>query len=525
MSEAEAQTLPAFLARIAAAYSASVALTDGQTELTYAELDQRSATLASALLAAGVGKASRVGLLIGNSPFFVIAFFAASRIGALPVLLPVVSAPDELAHMIKFADLQLIIHGQSSGSLNLQNKLEAALPGYTYGDETIRLEETPFLRGIWREGDDVDRRCAVATIDHQWQTLMRAAGTCCAPGDLGFMIFTSGVSSRPKGVVHTQGALVRQAAILSATRRLTAADRVFSLMPFFWVGGLSFELMASLHAGARIICPANRDVASMLALMEQQKITRATGWQSQIVPLMSHTDFGTRDLSSVIEGFNYHPACYLSLGMSETLGPHSGEPFGALQADGMEGSFGRALGDTQHRVIDPETGADRHSGEPGELWLRSTTLMHGYYKAERHQALTPDGWFRTGDIVALDDDGHLYFYGRLTSMLKSGGANVAPAEVESALNQHPAILDSVVFGLADPQYGDVVAAACLLRLEQTTDAEAIRLDLRSRLAGYKIPKYIVLLAENPDFLTASGKPRRGTIEAYAKVQIEKAIQE
>jgi acyl-CoA synthetase (AMP-forming)/AMP-acid ligase II len=524
MSEAEAQTLPAFMARIAAAYGASVALTDGEIELTYADLDKRSATLATALLAAGVGKASRIGLLIGNSPFFVIAFFAVSRIGALPVLLPVVSAPDELAHMIKFADLKLIILGQSSGSLNLQKKLEAALPGYASKSETLRLASAPFLRDVWHEGDDIDQRCALTATDHQWQTLMRAAERSCTAGDLGFMIFTSGVSSQPKGVVHTQGALVRQAAILSATRCMSADDKVFSLMPFFWVGGLSYELMASLNAGARIICPANRDAASMLALMEQQKVTRATGWQSQTVPLMTHADFATRDLSTMIEGFNCRPARYQSLGMSETLGPHSGESLGAEQPDGMGESFGRALGDTQHRVVDPETGTERQNGEPGELWLRSTSLMHGYYKAERHQAFTPDGWFRTGDIVALDDEGHVYFYGRLTSMLKSGGANVAPAEVEAALNQHPAIMDSVVFGLADQHYGDVVAAACLLRLGQTTNAEAIRLDLRGRLAGYKVPKHIVLLAENPDFLTASGKPRRGTIEAHARTEIEKAIQ-
>ncbi len=516
---ATTQTVPAFLARISAQYGSSVALTDGDYDLTYAELDRRSAELATALMAAGLGKASRVGLLIGNSPFFAVAFFAVARIGALPVLLSVLSAPAELAELVRHADLQHMIVSPRISKLDMLSRLDAALPGCLVNAPPLRLTDAPYLREIWVEGPDIDERCKAAMQDHRWSVICKAAENCCATGDLGVLIFTSGASGRAKGVQHTQGALIRQAAILSNVRRMTAADRLFSLMPFFWVGGLSFDMMSCLHAGARIICPTHRDAESMLALMEQQQATRVLGWQSQVIPLMTHADFTRRDLSSVIEGFHFHPGVYQSLGMSETLGPHSGEPFGALQLDETIGSFGRALGDTQYRIVDPATGADQGANVSGELWLRSACLMHGYYKSERHEWLTPDGWLRTGDRVALGADQHLLFQGRLTTMLKSGGANVSPAEVEAAIVQYPAILDAVVFGFPDTIYGDLVAAACLVREGQTVETEALRDDLRGRLASYKIPKHFVFLPAQQDFLTASGKVRRSVVEALAKQQL------
>jgi acyl-CoA synthetase (AMP-forming)/AMP-acid ligase II len=521
----QAQTIPAFLARISALYGSAVALTDGAHDLTYAELDRRSGVLAVALAAAGLGKASRVGLLIGNSPFFAVAFFAVARIGALPVLLSVLSAPAELAQLIKSADLQHMIVSPRVSKLDMLSKLDAALPGCLTGAAQLRLPDAPYLRQVWIEGEDVDERCALAMQDGQWPVVSKLAESCCAAGDLGVMIFTSGASGQAKGVVHTQGALIRQAATLADIRRMTEADRLFSLMPFFWVGGLAFDMMCCLHVGARVVCPDDRDPSAMLALMEQQKITRVLGWQSQIAPLMAHPDFSQRDLSSVIEGFYFDPAVYQALGMSETLGPHSGEPMGTVLADDMAGSFGRALGDTQYRIVDPATGAEQPAGESGELWLRSSSLMHGYYKLERHEWLTADGWLRTGDRAAIGKDRHLFFHGRLTTMLKSGGANVAPAEVEAAIVQHPSILDAVVFGFPDAIYGELVAAACLLRAGQTLDADELRVDLRGRLAGYKIPKHFVFLSAQPDFLTASGKVRHGVVEALARDHIARIVTE
>lgn len=513
------QTVPAFLARISALYGNSVALTDGTHDLTYTELDRRSSELATALLAAGLGKASRVGLLVGNTPFFAVAFFAVARIGALPVLLSAVSAPAELTDLLSTADLQLLITSSRIGKLDMLAKIEAALPGCFNDTAPLRLATAPYLRHIWIEGADLEERCRRAMQDSALPSIRKAAENCCAAGDLGVLIFTSGASGHAKGVLHTQGALIRQAAILSDIRRLTAADRLFSLMPFFWVGGLSFDMMSCLHVGARVVCPVGRDPEMMLALMEQQKATRVQGWQSQIIPLMTHPDFARRDLSSVIEGFYFHSAVYQALGMSETLGPHSGEPFEALQQDGMMGSFGRALGDTQYRIVDPATGEDVTEHQSGELWLRSSSLMHGYYKSERHAWMTPDGWLRTGDRASLGAGQHLLFHGRLTAMLKSGGANVSPAEVEAAIIQHPSILDAVVFGFPDEIYGELVAAVCLVPDGQVIDADTLRDDLRARLAGYKIPTHFVFLPAAQDFLTASGKVRRGVVEALGTAHI------
>ncbi len=515
------ETIPAFLARINALYGKSIALTDGVDDLTYAELDRRSAELATALIAAGLGKAARVGLLVGNSPFFAVAFFAIARIGALAVPLSVLSAPAELAELVRQADLQHLIVSPRASKLDMLSKLEAALPGCLTDIEPLRLANAPYLRNIWIEGVDIDTRCKTAMEDERWRTIRAAAESCVAAGDLATVIFTSGSTGQAKGVVHTHGALVRQAAILTDQRRMTSADRLLSLMPFFWVGGLSYEMMCCLHTGARVICPVERGPEAILALIEQQRVTRAMGWQSQITPLMTHPDFTRRDLSSVIEGFHFHPAVYHSLGMSETLGPHSGEPFGALQNEETANSFGRPLGDTEYRIVDPETGKDQPLHESGELWLRSSTLMHGYYKAERHEWMTRDGWLRTGDRASLNAEQHLFFTGRLTTMLKSGGANISPAEVEVAIHQHPAILDVVVFGFPDDIYGEVVAAACLVQDGQATTAEALRDDLRARLAGYKIPKHFVLMPVHQDLLTASGKVRRSVVEALAKDHISK----
>jgi acyl-CoA synthetase (AMP-forming)/AMP-acid ligase II len=483
--------------------------------LTYREADDRSLELAGRLLAAGVGKGTRLGLLHANGPDWVVTWLAAARIGALTVPLSTFSPPAELARTIRHADVQAVVSAPRFGDVDLVARLEDALPGLASGPPALEIESAPFLR--WAHiGAGVEWS---APLDRSVPTeIVLAAQAQVVPSDPLALISTSGTTAAPKAVLHTHGSLVRHAAVLAAARSFGPDDRIYSPMPFFWVGGLTMLLLSALTSGAGALIQERFDAEEALVLCERERATWISCWPNAARSMAEHPTFGDRKLAHVRGGTlvaalpeEQRPmapdlASNL-LGMSETGGPHTSpeDPYGPLP-ESLRGTFGRTLAGMEHLVADPVTGAELPVGEEGELFLRGAFLMDGLYKREPHDVFTPDGWYPSGDLGWFGADGHLRFTGRRTSMIKSAGSNVAPAEVVRAIAELDGVREVFVLGIPAGDRGEDVAAIVVVDPGAPIGPDEVDAAARERLSSYKVPRHCRVLEPTEVPMLPTGKP-------------------
>jgi acyl-CoA synthetase (AMP-forming)/AMP-acid ligase II len=483
--------------------------------LTYTDAEVRSAQIAKGLLAAGAGKGTRVGLLAGNGPDWIAGWLGITRIGGLAILLNTYSKAGELGWVLRHADVQVLLTVDSHLGHDYLERLEQAIPGLAeQAHEHILVASHPYLRSVWTWGDH--RRPWAAPMSELeaggrviTDELLRACELEVTPADPMVVVYSSGSTSDPKGAVHSHGAAVRHAHNLWQMRDLIEDDVLYSPMPLFWVGGFSFTLIAAMHAGATLVFEEQFEPAATLDLIERERVTQVLGWPHMAKALVDHPSFGDRDLSS-IRGGSY--AALLpqdqqadaevpkanSLGMTETLGPHTFDSKDNPLPPDKEGSFGFSVPGVEHKIVDPVTLEDLPVGETGELWLRGYSLMLGLYKRERADTFTPDGWYRTGDGGYFDEDGHFYFTGRLGDLIKSAGMNITPRDVELVLEAMPEVVMAFVTGIPAGERGQDVAAAIALRPGDTLDVEEVRKRVKEEIASYKVPRHVAVFANQTE---------------------------
>jgi acyl-CoA synthetase (AMP-forming)/AMP-acid ligase II len=476
------------------------------SRLTFAEADSHSAELAGRLLAGGIGKGTRVGLLFANGPAWAVTWLALARIGALNVPLSTFAPGVELARMVRQTDLHAVLMGAMFGGEHLTARLESGLADLDRSPADLQLEDAPFLRWIHVEGEQPPSWSRALPAPLAWP-LVHAAESEVTPADALAIINTSGATAAPKSVVHTHGSLVRHAALLAERRGLTSEDRIYSPMPFFWVGGLTMVLLAALVSGAAAVVQERFEPGEALDLIEREQVTQVSCWPNASRQMADHPTFPGRDLRSVRGGTlvealppEYRPSTADRapnvLGMTETGGPHTGpDDAYAVPPASLRGTMGRSVPGMEHVVVDADTGAVVPIGENGELLLRGAFLMDGFYKRERHETFTPDGWYATGDLGWFGADGHLRFSGRRTAMIKTGGSNVSPAEVETALLELPAVREAFVFGIPAGGRGEDVAAVVVTDGSGVVEITALTASLRAVLSSYKVPRHLRIMEE------------------------------
>ena len=480
--------------------------------ISYAEADRCSAQLARGLVALGAGKGSHVGLLYPNSAAFVVAMLAAARIGAVVVPFSTFATTRELGEQLVGSDTQILLAASSYRSHDYLQQLTDILSGSDLdGDAALFDPAAPQLRHVIF---DVERLHQLAdTVDERRLTAME--DDVDGPDPL-TIVYTSGTTSTPKGVVHTHAALLNHQRNLNAVRRLTAADKLFCNSPFFWIGGLGFALLATLLAGSTLVCSDTQDAGQTLDLLEAERPTATNGFAAGIAHLARHPSFGSRDLSSLRRG-NLYPIMapevrpadpelrHNMLGLTEAgsviliSGDDSDQP------EHRRGSFGKPAPGVETKIVDPDTGALAEDGTLGELCIRGPCLMQRYYKRSREECFDADGWFHTGDLVATDRDEFVYFIRRQGSMIKTAGANVSPAEVEQAIARVTGGAVAHVLGIPDAERGEIVAAVIALDGGAHFDETALRRELTAELSAYKIPKRFAAIPTAEVPLLASGK--------------------
>ena len=483
--------------------------------VAYQEVERRSAEMARSLLASGVARGSRLGLLAPNSPDWVVAWLAATRIGAVTTLLSTYARPRELGWALGHSGVEVLLTANGHLGRHYPVELEAAIPGLAgqrHGE--IEVASHPDLTAVY-VWNGTDRGWASTVEDLVADALdttgddLAVAEAAVGPDDPMLIMYTSGSTAEPKGVIHGHGAVVRHPYNILPFRDLFPGDVLYTPMPLFWVGGLTYTLVSAMHAGATVVFEKRFEAGATLDLIEAERVTHVVGWPHMSRALTEHPSFPDRDLSAVRGGSLdalLPPDLRVgdpelranSLGMTESLGPHSIELIGSALPENKRGSFGRAVPGIEHRIVDPSTEADAPEGELGEIWIRGYPLMLGLVGVAEHEVFTPGGWYRTGDVGHLDADGHLYFKGRMGDQIKTSGMNVMPREVELVIEEQPEVMHAFVAGVAHGERGQDVVAAVVLRPGMSVDPEEMLERLRGDLSSYKVPRHVAIYASPDD---------------------------
>ncbi|PEQ12786.1 AMP-dependent synthetase [Novosphingobium sp. PC22D] len=525
MSETEPpSTVPALLAGHFAARAERDAVAMVGETITYAELDARTSEMARALLAAGAGKGARIALLAPDGIFWVTAFLAALRMGALITVVSTLCTPRELAHILRNSDVQYLLAARRFLSHDYGEKLQTAFPelaGQAPG--AIRLEGAPFLRDVWM--DDVEGLSWAAPREDllalgeapgaPGPAILAAIEAEVTPADDAVIVYTSGSTSMPKAVVHSQWTLARHPRELAKLFVLKPDDRMMPMLPAFWLGGMAM-LMQVMSKGATLVYPASPDHADLLAAIETLDVNRVNGWGDGLARLREAAAAKGIDVDAIMglgpfrdEAGDLIPPQLSSnlLGMSETFAPHSGVPINVRLPEDKPGASGPPVNRFERRIVDPDTGTVLGANEVGELHLRGGGLMSGFYKKRPCDVFTPDGFYPTGDLCRIDEDDYLTFVARRNDMIKTRAANVSRLEVEAALARLPGVAMAVVTGLPHAEYGEMVAAAVVPAAGAEPDEAGLRAALKDEISSYKIPRRIVFVEEAAIPRTATGKLR------------------
>jgi acyl-coenzyme A synthetase/AMP-(fatty) acid ligase len=527
-------TLPNVIADTTRRYADREFLVMGDRRLTFRDVERRSAHLARGLLAAGVGKATRVGIIIPNTPDWVEAWYAAGRIGAFTVPLSTFFQAREISWALNEADIDTLLIVDEYLGHNYIERLERAIPELASQTSTqLYLPSHPYLRRIvvwgkcdrpWAiKGPQALRAMAdaVPTIDDAY---LKTVESLVTPADLLMGICTSGSTAHPKIVVHTHGSVLKTTHAYRpySLGNFRPDERCLCAMPFFWLGGLNSNLMPVIYEGACLLFSESQRAEDQLDVLIKEKATRASMWPAQFKPIREVAEARGLNLNHLVPGVEVRdPAGNILplerriaslLGMTESFGPHGVGNWGEVLEEKNGASWGRNLEGIERKIVDPATGETLPPGKDGELYIRGWSMMAGYYKRERGEIFTPDGWFPTGDTCHINEDGYLYFKGRVSDMIKTAGANVSPQEVELLMVTYPGVAEAIVLGMPDEVRGENVLAVVIPREGAKIDSSAMQKRMKDEISSYKVPKEFVVMNFSDVPRTTSGKVQRNALK-------------
>lgn len=526
-------TLGAFIAEVADRYADRPAIVSGPVCWTYRELGDQTRRVAKALMAAGVTKGTRVGVLMGNRPELAASLFAVGMVGGVAVPMSTFAAAPERYHVMAHSDMALAVLQDRLASNAYVDDLARDHPEVVGGRPgQVRSTAFPFLRRVVALGTPAgamegwgDFLAGGADIPDE---LLDAAAAAVTPYDDAVMIYTSGTTALPKSVLHAHRSVTGQLWRWRGQLGLTEDDRVWSAFPFFWSAGFAMVLGGTLASGATLYVDEVFDAGQALELMERERITTYYAFPHTDAQLADHPDAGRRDLTS-LRNIRSASALYRFTGMvpkesswDVSAGYGSSETFTvstALPNDAplslRLSSHGLPLPGMRIRIVDTETGTPLPPGESGEITVKGVYLMRTYYKVAPEDCLDDEGWFHTQDAGHLDEQGYLHWHGRISGMIKTGGSNVSPVEVETRAAESGVLGVVTVVGLPHHLLGEAVVM-CAVPLQGTEpDLAAVLSHLRATLATYKVPRRILFFSDEELRFTASDKVQAELVRQLA----------
>ncbi len=502
--------------------------------LSYAEFDAQVDRLALGLLGLGVVRGDHVACWLTNSPAWLLTWFACCRIGATVVSINTRYKIAEVEYILRQSDAKVLVAMPYYWNIDYLEMLrgmapvfEDAVPG------RMQVAALPQLRAVvlW---DDVEHPGTISQsalmAASRDRADLAAAEALVRTEDPVIIIYTSGTTGQPKGAMHCHAVLIEGQNIANAMH-MEAGDKVLGHMPLYHVAGSVATTLPAMQNGCSLVTMDEWDAAKALDLIERERIAIMGGIPTHFFDLLSQPGVEARDTHCLktawIGGAPVTPAIARRVkttlhfealqavyGMTETMGMTTLSAFDAPIEVTCENK-GKPIGDYEIGVFDPETGVKKAMGEDGEIWVRGYLVMQGYYKDPEatRAAITPEGWFRTGDLGQMDRDGYLKITGRAKEMFIVGGSNAYPAEIERFLETCGAIYQAVVCGVPDARLGEVGFAFVMPAPGASLRQGDVISHCRGAIADYKVPRYIQIVDDFPR--TSTNKIQRYLLQQEA----------
>lgn len=521
--------------------------------VTYGQMWQRAWTIAKGLLAIGVRRLEHVAILMANDPDYVALLIATSLVGAVAVPLNTMLRREELEYMILQSDTNwLVLHETASG----QNHAAAISEIWTRhcSESGSQLRQAICIENSGLQRPDIFIGWSAFLEKGESisdELLLQRWHASEYPDEVAAIIYTSGSTGLPKGVMLTHDMVLRSGFATCLCRALEDGRRVFAPLPMYHVYFLLEGLLSvSFVGGAMITCLSFSPLLS-LQLMEKYEANDFLAVPSMLVSILNHSEVRSFDLSQlyallccaapspvplwqktvdILGVTEIGTGCGGTEASSTTMLTEIGDPLetistrvGKVKQAGPAGvpEFGQAS--VSYKVIDPDTGCDLPKGSVGELVVRGNVVTHGYYKkpAETAYAIDKDGWLRSGDLGRIDEKGYIQLLGRSKNLYKVSGETVAPKEVEDVISLHPAVTQVYIVGVPDALTTETGAAFVELKEGATCTKREIVDWCKSRVARFKVPRYVWFVKSNEWPLTGTGKIQKFKLQEIAKQYLAK----
>ena len=495
--------------------------------LTYRELFARGVARSASFRALGLKRGAHIGVWGGTSPELVEVLIGASMAGLVTVLLSARYRPDEIAYVIADSDIEVLFTFAPTPFSDFPRMLSVAFPNMQKEGGRLHSSSAPRLRSVYVIGDpaphDLQSYGAfveLASTGQEREVIDNLPKLSVQ--DNFVMLYTSGTTAKPKGVLLTYVNVIGKALSFPQLYRMDASSRFWDPLPFFHIGFV-WPMTGCFVAGATLLAMRHFDPDSALEMLAKERATHAyPGFQALWQPVITHGSFRSRDLSSLkvilhvgardilerAQRATPHASVISAYGLTESTGTY-------VHADPDEpeevrlGTEGRALPGCEVRIVKLEDGRPCEPDEMGEVQLRGYCVASSYYRDpdRTSECFLPEGWFRTGDLGSIDASGRMSFRGRLKDMLKVGGENVAALEIEQALCRHPAVSCAQVIGIPDEKYEEVAAAFVeLIPGESATGEELIEF-CAAKISRFKLPRFVTFMTAWPMSATKIQKHR------------------
>jgi len=534
-----ALTLPGFLREVCDRYAGREAmvmhLPDGTpVRWTYAELWQRAVAVARALIACGAGRDSRIGVLMTNRLEWVASFFGIGLAGGTAVGLSTFSTPAELEYLIKASGVSIVMFERSVLTkdfaailLELEPGIATAAPGRLASARFPYLRRLAVVDGDSPGGAIESWDAFLAHGEAVSPDLVDARAASVKPSDPAVLFFSSGSTGKPKGILSAHRGVNIQS---WRWVRIYAVDhpmRSWSPNGLFWSGNFSISLGGTFAAGGTIVLQRVFNPAEAIRLMEAERVTFPYCWPHQWAQLEAEPAWEDADLSSFwyidgdvmlkkpqksIKRFRIDPRA--SYGSTETFTISTCYAVDTPR-EVWEGTSGEPLPGNTVKIVDPLTGRTVKRGETGEIAVKGPTLMLGYIGIPNDEALDAEGFYRAGDGGYIDDRGRLVFQGRINDIIKTGGANVSPVEVDWALASCPGVKVCKTTGVPHETLGEMVVTLVAPEPGHPLRGDDVIAFLKAKLASYKVPRKVIFVSAEDLNLTGTAKIKPAEARALA----------
>jgi fatty-acyl-CoA synthase len=531
MSMTETRTIPLLMKEQARRFAANEALVDGTRRYTYAQLYDETNKVARSLVAIGVARGDRVAILMGNRAEWLLTFLAIQQIGAVSVGINTWSTTRELEYTLSHAGVSCLVAADRLRNQDFRSAIES-IRGH---DTLINLRSVVWVNGDLGSIAKTDRNSTTAAGDLTWREFLQRgegisqeqidlAAQAVKPEDDAILLYTSGSTAAPKGILLQHGHWVTNSFYIGERQHVTHRDRLWLAVSLFWSFGIVNAAPNLLTHGGCVVLQESFDAGEALALIERERCSIFYGTPNIVQALWEHPKRAQHDLSSLRSGATigtpeqFQRAIDLGVrdicniyGLSETYGNCAVTDAHDPLAVRMH-SVGRPLTGATLRICHIDSGEEQPVGQVGEIRVKGP-VMREYLKdpAKTAESFDESGYFRTGDLGLLDADGRLYFKGRIKEMIKSGGINIAPAEVEEVLMRHPTVRTAYVIGVPHPTLDEALVAIVIPETGATPERDELLTFCKKEMAAYKVPHQFHFTTENELPLTTTGKVQKARL--------------